>query len=88
MTDTHFESRPLAFPPAGVIARDPDVDALATRALAALAPARMTMSPPPSAPPVMPPPRAVAMRARRALSLPTPGNGPLRMTMSLDRRWS
>jgi hypothetical protein len=54
----------------------------------ALAPMRMTMSPPPSGAPVMPPPRAVAMRAKRAVSVPTPGNGPLRMTMSIDRRWS
>ncbi len=56
----------------------------------AIAPMRMTMSPPPSEVPVMPPPRAVAMRAKRATptTLPTPGNGPLRMTMSIDRRWS
>jgi hypothetical protein len=53
------------------------------------APSRMTMSPPPAEPPVMPPPRAVAMRAKRATPVPpTPTTGPLRMTMSLDRRWS
>jgi hypothetical protein len=53
------------------------------------APSRMTMSPPPAEPPVMPPPRAVAMRAKRATPPPpTPGNGPSRMTMSIDRRWT
>ncbi len=80
---------------------------LSTRAIA-IAPMRMTMSPPPSEAPVMPPPRAVAMRTQvrtidrargwqasqprdqraPATSVPTPSNGPLRMTMSIDRRWS
>ncbi|MBA2543184.1 MAG: hypothetical protein H0V17_26315 [Deltaproteobacteria bacterium] len=53
------------------------------------APARMTMSPPPAEVPTMPPPRAVAMRAKRATPAPAaPTTGPSRMTMSPDPRWT
>ena len=91
-------TEPVTRPPmTGRLLEPSSLDSLAPLALAhvartiAPAPSRMTMSPPPAEPPTMPPPRAVAMRAKRATSIPVPGNGPLRMTMSMDtlsRRWS